>query len=150
MVLISERPAEVDDRAVPGHWEGDLSSAARDQCQLGVLVERATRFVRAGPPVDGRSAPLVGDAITAEIATLPATLRRSLTWDQGKEMAGRASFTVATGVPVDFCDPPQPLAARLQRDHASVIISARAVRDGGRATDESGCRTRPGHPSASP
>jgi transposase, IS30 family len=108
MVLLSERPAEVEDRAVPGHWEGDLLAGAFNRSAIGTLVERRSRFVLLVALPDGHGAPAVREAIAAKIVTLPAELRRSLTWDRGGEMAEHVAFTVATGVDVYFCDPHSP------------------------------------------
>ena len=104
---IRERPAEADDRAVPGHWEGDLLFGKRMRA-IATLVERKTRFVMLIALPNGHSADVVADALAAKIIELPEQLRRSLTWDQGKEMAAHANFTVQTGVPVFFCDPRSP------------------------------------------
>jgi IS30 family transposase len=107
MVNIAERPPEVDERRVPGHWEGDLLLGGR-YSQIGTLVERVSRlFVPVHLP-NGRTAPVVADAIAAAIKQLPRHVVKTLTWDQGKEMAGHAEFTVATGVQVYFCDPASP------------------------------------------
>jgi IS30 family transposase len=123
-IMISERPQEVEDRAVPGHWEGDLIVGLNSSA-IGTLVERTTRFTmllhlphmeghleglhtRHGPPLAGHGAEAVRDAITATITTLPEQLRRTLTWDQGVEMTQHAKLRVDTGVEVYFCDPRSP------------------------------------------
>ena len=123
-ILISERPAEADDRAVPGHWEGDLILGL-DSSAIGTLVERTTRFtlllhlppmdghgevprVKNGPALAGHGADAVRDAIAETISTLPEQLRRSLTWDQGAEMAQHAQLRIDTGLDIYFCDPHSP------------------------------------------
>jgi len=108
MVLISERPAEVEDRAVPGHWEGDLIVGPRSESAIVTLVERSTRYVLLGHLPGGHTAEEVRDVLVPLIQSLPGHLRGSLTWDQGCEMAAHKQFTVATGVPVYFCDPHSP------------------------------------------
>jgi IS30 family transposase len=105
-VSIRERPAEAQDRAVPGHWEGDLLCGANHSCMV-TLVERASRFVMLLKVPGSDTATVVG-ALTRHIGRLPAELRRSLTWDRGKEMAAHKAFTVATDVQVYFCDPRSP------------------------------------------
>jgi IS30 family transposase len=107
MVMISERPAEVEDRAVPGHWEGDLIFGKK-MTAIGTLVERHSRYVVLLKLANGHGAQAVRRAMTKRILTLPAQLRRSVTWDQGKEMAEHVQFTVDTGVQVYFCDPKSP------------------------------------------
>jgi IS30 family transposase len=123
-VMISERPAEADDRAVPGHWEGDLILGLGSSA-VGTLVERSTRFTmllhlprmeghgyepraKNGPALAGHGAAAVRDAIAASIGTLPHQLRRSLTWDQGAEMAQHAQLRIDTGLAIYFCDPQSP------------------------------------------
>jgi len=123
-VMISERPAEADDRAVPGHWEGDLILGL-DSSAIGTLVERSTRFtmllwlprmdghgaeprVKNGPALAGHGAEAVRDEIARVIVTLPDQLRRSLTWDQGSEMAQHAQLRIDTGLDIYFCDPQSP------------------------------------------
>ena len=108
MVMISDRPAEVADRAVPGHWEGDLILGRNGRSAIGTLVERSTRYVMLLHLPAGSSAAHVRHAMTDVIATLPTSLRRTLTWDQGKEMAEHVQFRVDTGVDVYFCDPHAP------------------------------------------
>jgi IS30 family transposase len=109
MVNISERPAEAADRAVPGHWEGDLiEGKAGSRSQAGTLVERTTRFTMLVPLPRGKTAQALADAVVPVVGALPAALRRSLTWDQGKEMSGHRQIAVAAGVEVYFCDPHSP------------------------------------------
>jgi IS30 family transposase len=122
--LISERPAGAEDRAVPGHWEGDLIIGL-NRSAIGTLVERATRFTmlihlpreegygltprtKNGPALAGYGAVTMKNALAATITTLPAQLRRSLTWDRGKEMSAHAQFKIETGIPVYFADPHSP------------------------------------------
>ena len=123
-IMISERPAEAADRAVPGHWEGDLILGL-DSSAIGTLVERTTRFtmllhlprmaehgvgarIKNGPALAGHGAEAVRDSITNTITSLPQQLRRSLTWDQGTEMSQHARLKIDTGVEVFFCDPHSP------------------------------------------
>jgi IS30 family transposase len=106
MVMISERPPEVEDRAVPGHWEGDLIMGKR-KTSIGTLVERWSRYVMLFHPEDN-TAESVRVALTETVKRLPDHLWQSLTWDQGKEMAQHATFTIDTGIQVYFCDPKSP------------------------------------------
>ncbi len=105
-VSISERPAAVEDRAVPGHWEGDLLFGGRDS-QIATLVERQTRYVMLVKVV-GRNTETVVNALIKNARKLPQELYKSLTWDRGKEMAGHKRFTLATDIKVYFCDPQNP------------------------------------------
>ena len=107
MVNISERPPEVADRAVPGHWEGDLIVGANSASYVGTLVERQTRFVMLLKLTNSKAA-TVREAIATQIMTLPAALRRSLTWDQGAELAEHVALKLQTGLEIYFCDPKSP------------------------------------------
>lgn len=108
MVMISERPGEVADRAVPGHWEGDLIIGKAHKSAIGTLVERSSRFVALVHLPDGRQPAQVRDALIQTVSTLPVQLRRSLTWDQGSEMCLHKEFSTATDMQVFFCDPGSP------------------------------------------
>jgi transposase, IS30 family len=108
MVMISERPPEAEDRAVPGHWEGDLMMGKNGKSAIGTLVERSSRFVMLFSLAQGRSAEQVRLALTEVIKSLPESIRRSLTWDQGKEMTEHVRFRIDSGVEVYFCDPRSP------------------------------------------
>ncbi|WP_435191377.1 IS30 family transposase [Streptomyces sp. bgisy126] len=108
MIMISERPAEADDRAIPGHWEGDLIIGKDGRSAIATLVERATRYVMLVHLPAGHSASATRNALVTTVQTLPPHLWRSLTWDQGSEMAAHRDFTVATDIPVYFCDPASP------------------------------------------
>ena len=107
LISIRDRPAEVEDRAVPGHWEGDLIAGFRNQSFIATLVERQTRFVKL-VKIDKKDAASVAEALRREVLRLPAQLRRSITWDRGTEMARHKDFTLATDVQVFFCDPHSP------------------------------------------
>lgn len=109
MVNISQRPPEIEDRAVPGHWEGDLiMGSAASNTAVGTLVERTTGYVMLLHLPHGHTAPAVADALIAKIAELPDQLRRTLTWDQGSEMAGHARIAEAADLDIYFCDPHSP------------------------------------------
>ena len=108
MVLISDRPPEVEDRAVPGHWEGDLIIGKCGRSAIGTLVERSSRYVLLVRLPHGRSAEEFRSALTRQVSKLPAELRRTLTWDQGKEMADHVRFSTDTDMQVYFCDPHSP------------------------------------------
>jgi IS30 family transposase len=108
MVMISERPPEAADRAIPGHWEGDLLMGKGGRSAIGTLVERSSRYVMLVHLPNGRTAEAVRLALTRQVHRMPAELRRTITWDQGKEMAEHAKFSLATNVSVFFCDPHSP------------------------------------------
>jgi transposase, IS30 family len=108
MVNIAERPAEADDRKVPGHWEGDLITGANNQSAVGTLVERTSGFTLLLHLPDGHGADAVAEAMTIQMSRLPQTLRRTLTWDQGSEMTNHAQIAAATDLDIYFCDPHSP------------------------------------------
>ena len=108
MIMISDRPAEVEDRAVPGHWEGDLIMGEANKTAIATLVERATRYTLLVHLPDGHHAEAVRDGLITTITALPKHLRGSLTWDQGCEMARHKQFAMATDMAVYFCDPASP------------------------------------------
>jgi len=108
MVNISERPAEVDDRAVPGHWEGDLVTGTQNKSAIGTLVERASRYLMLLHLPDGHGADAVQEAMVEAMSRLPESLRKTLTWDQGKEMSNHAEIAKATDLDIYFCDPHSP------------------------------------------
>jgi len=108
MVNISERPGEVEDRKVPGHWEGDLITGTQNKSAIGTLVERATRYVMLLHLPEGHGADAVQEAMVEAMSRLPETLRKTLTWDQGKEMTNHAQIAAATDLDIYFCDPHSP------------------------------------------
>ena len=108
MINISERPAEADDRAVPGHWEGDLIIGKGNLSAIGTLVERTTNYTMLLHLPDGYTSDLVRDALTAKIKTLPDSLRHSLTWDQGTEMGQWKTISIDADIDIYFCDPHSP------------------------------------------
>jgi IS30 family transposase len=107
-VMIADRPTEIEDRQVPGHWEGDLIIGANSASQVGTLVERTTGFLLLIALPDNRQAATLTEALQRQIRTLPAQLCKSITWDQGSEMADHVAFTIATNIAVYFCDPHAP------------------------------------------
>lgn len=117
MVSINDRPGGVDDRRLPGHWEGDLIIGARGQSAAVTLVERTTRFLMLIALPEGRSSESVVDTLIERVKGLPELMSGSITWGQGSEMAEHAKLTVAADIPVYFAHPPQPLGARHEREH---------------------------------
>ena len=146
--MISERPAEVEDRAVPGHWEGDLLMGQR-QTAIGTLVEPWSRYVMLFGLPDGNTAQAVRNALTETVQRLPEHLWQSLTWDQGREMAQHVQFSIDTGVDVYFCDPKSSVAAGNQREHqrtVTPILSQRHQHETAHPTRPRPGRLLPKHP----
>jgi IS30 family transposase len=108
MINIAQRPQEADDRAVPGHWEGDLMIGKANKTAIGTLVERSTGYALLVHLPDGYKPEQVAPALAAKIQTLPDTLRRSLTWEQGAEMRDWKQVRIDTGIEIYFCDPNSP------------------------------------------
>jgi IS30 family transposase len=146
MVMISDRPAEAADRAVPGHWEGDLIVGKASKSAVGTLAERTTRFVLLLHLPDGKDARAVDAAMSSAIATLPGELFRSITWDQGMEMSRHAAFSVDTGIAVYFCDPHSPGSAAPTRTPTACCASTCPKAPTSRSTPP---RTSPASPAAS-
>ena len=108
MINISKRPPEAEDRAVPGHWEGDLIIGKGNQSAIGTVVERSTNYTMLVHLPDGYTAEKTRDALTAKIKTLPKALRTTLTWDQGVEMRDWKTATIDADIEIYFCDPHAP------------------------------------------
>ena len=123
MIMISDRPAEIEDRAVPGHWEGDLIMGEANKTAIATLVERATRYTMLVHLPDGHHAEAVRDGLIATIDTLPAHLRGSLTWDQGGEMARHKQFSMATDMTVYSATRPAPGSAAPTKTPTGCCVS---------------------------
>jgi len=143
MVMIADRPPEIEDRAVPGHWEGDLITGAYNKSAIGTLVERTCRAVMLIHLPNNHGAEAVRDGLVATMSMLPAHLRGSLTWDQGVEMAFHKSFSVATDIDVFFCDPASPWQRGSNENTNGLWSGPRKLDVGG----DRSCRSRPQHPA---